>query len=133
MARALRAQQEAASLHFDWPDAGGAVKKLREEIEELEALLRRPPDQADPSAVRNEVGDLLFAAVNVARLCRVAPGPALSAATRKFEKRFGELLRRAERSGIEPSTASLAELDLLWESVKRDELESIDGNRQGDA
>jgi len=135
LGRALHVQREAASLNFDWPHARGALRKLLEEIEELEALLA-PEVTPDPStrkaaeeaaeeaaseAVEEEVGDLLFAAVNVARLCDVPPGPALSSATEKFERRFGELLSRAEQQGIDPRRVSLEELDLLWESVKREE------------
>lgn len=135
LARALHVQRQAAALNFDWPDPGGALQKLKEEIEELEALLTRD-ETSDPTgreldedagkedrreAVREEVGDLLFAAVNIARLCDVPPGPALSGATEKFERRFGELLSRARRRGIDPLRVSLDELDLLWESVKREE------------
>jgi uncharacterized protein YabN with tetrapyrrole methylase and pyrophosphatase domain len=139
LVRALRTQREAASLNFDWPDARGALQKLLEEIEELEALLA-PDETSDPAigaaaeeaaesliddagseAVEEEVGDLLFAAVNVARLCDVPPGPALSSATEKFERRFAELLSRAKRQGIDPRRVSLEELDLLWESVKLEE------------
>jgi uncharacterized protein YabN with tetrapyrrole methylase and pyrophosphatase domain len=129
--RALQAQREAASLNFDWPDARGALQKLLEEIEELEALLTsdatsdpaigEAAEEARSAAVEEEVGDLLFAAVNVARLCDVPPGPTLSGATEKFERRFGELLSRAKRMGIDPRRVSLEELDLLWESVKREE------------
>ena len=131
LGRALHAQREAASLNFDWPDARGALRKLLEEIEELEALLTsdatsdpaigEAAEQARSAAVEEEVGDLLFAAVNVARLCDVPPGPTLSGATEKFERRFGELLSRAKRMGIDPRRVSLEELDLLWESVKREE------------
>lgn len=133
LGRALHAQRGAASLNFDWPDAHGALQKLLEEIEELEALLT-PDVTSDPAigeaveeavseAVEEEVGDLLFAAINVARLCDVPPGPALSSATEKFERRFGELLSRAKRQGIDPRRVSLEELDALWESVKREERE----------
>jgi len=131
LGRALHAQREAASLNFDWPDAHGALRKLLEEIEELEALLTsdatsdpaigEAAEEARSAAVEEEVGDLLFAAVNVARLCDVPPGAALSSATEKFERRFGELLSRAKRMGIDPRRVSLEELDLLWESVKREE------------
>jgi uncharacterized protein YabN with tetrapyrrole methylase and pyrophosphatase domain len=137
--RALQVQREAASLNFDWPDTQGALQKLREEIEELEALLTSDPaigaaaeeaaensiDDAGSEAVEEEVGDLLFAAVNVARLCDVPPGAALSSATEKFERRFGELLSRAKRMGLDPRRASLEKLDLLWESVKREERDRV--------
>jgi uncharacterized protein YabN with tetrapyrrole methylase and pyrophosphatase domain len=137
--RALQVQREAASLNFDWPDTQGALQKLREEIEELEALLapdatsdpaigaaaeeaaKSSIDDAGSKAVEEEVGDLLFAAVNVARLCDVPPGVALSSAAEKFERRFGKLLSRAKRMGLDPRRVSLEELDLLWESVKREE------------
>ncbi len=135
LGRALHVQREAASLNFDWPHARGALRKLLEEIEELEALLapdvtpdpatrraaEEAAEEAASEAVEEEVGDLLFAAVNVARLCDVPPGPALSSATEKFERRFGELLSRAKQQGIDPRRVSLEELDLLWESVKREE------------
>ncbi len=135
LGRALHVQREAASLNFDWPHARGALRKLLEEIEELEALLapdvtpdpatrkaaEEAAEEAASEAIEEEVGDLLFAAVNVARLCDVPPGPALSSATEKFERRFGELLSRAKQQGIDPRRVSLEELDLLWESVKREE------------
>ena len=135
LGRALQVQREAASRNFDWPHARGALQKLLEEIEELEALLapdvtpdpatrkaaEEAAEEAASEAVEEEVGDLLFAAVNVARLCDVPPGPALSSATEKFERRFGELLSRAKQQGIDPRRVSLEELDLLWESVKREE------------
>ena len=135
LGRALHVQREAASLNFDWLHARGALRKLLEEIEELEALLapdvtpdpatrraaEEAAEEAASEAVEEEVGDLLFAAVNVARLCDVPPGPALSSATEKFERRFGELLSRAKQQGIDPRRVSLEELDLLWESVKREE------------
>ncbi len=131
LGRALQVQGEAAALNFDWPDARGALQKLLEEIEELEALLSsganpgpasgEAAEGANNPAVEEEVGDLLFAALNVARLCDVPPGPALSSATSKFERRFGQLLSRAKRMGIDPRRVSLEKLDLLWESVKREE------------
>lgn len=147
--QAFRVQREAAALNFDWPDAAGALDKLREEVEELHALLDREPTaasrathattdsthattdstgtasgpEAGPAgdAIQEEVGDLLFAAVNVARLCGVTPSEALASATLKFERRFGEVLSRAEEQGGDPRRMSLEELDRLWERVKRRE------------
>ncbi len=125
LCRASRVQQHAATLNFDWPDVHGAIAKLREEIAELDAVLagsapageRRTADEE----VRDEIGDLLFAAVNVARLAGVPADDALVDATRKFERRFGELLDLAGRLGVDPRAASLEELDALWQRVKADE------------
>ncbi len=137
LSRAARVQQHAATLNFDWPDVDGAIAKLREEITELDAVLatsapageRGTADEEgtadqegrDDQEVRDEIGDLLFAAVNVARLAGVPADDALAEATKKFERRFGELLGLAGRLGVDPRAASLEELDALWERVKRDE------------
>ncbi|MFQ5690941.1 MAG: YabN family protein [Gemmatimonadota bacterium] len=149
LSRALRLQDRAAGYGFDWPDARGALDKVREEAAELEAIgigtgsedpaegdaaaSDRPanhPGETDPaesarrdraSRTREEIGDLLFAAVNVARLCGVHPGNALTAANRKFERRFRELAARAARDGLEWESATPAQLDALWEAAKRDE------------
>ncbi len=123
--RASRVQQHAATLNFDWPDVDGAIAKLREEITELDAALAGSASaderETDDEDVRDEIGDLLFAAVNVARLAGVPADDALADATTKFERRFGELLGLAGRLGVDPRAASLEELDALWEQVKSDE------------
>ena len=123
--RAARVQRHAATLNFDWPDVHGAIAKLREEIGELDAVLAGSASGGErgtaDEAVREEIGDLLFAAVNVARLAAVPADDALADATRKFERRFGELLGLAGRLGVDPRAASLEELEALWERVKRDE------------
>ncbi len=131
LSRAARVQQHAATLNFDWPDVDGAIAKLREEIAELDAVLatsapageRGTADEEGTAdqEVRDEIGDLLFAAVNVARLAGVPADEALADATTKFERRFGELLSLAGRLGVDPRAASLEELDALWERVKREE------------
>lgn len=135
LARALRVQQRAAAVGFDWPDVRGALAKLREEIREVEELLeigasRGPQGRGDEDAaaggtlpdarLEEEVGDLLFAAVNVARLADAHPAHALEAATRKFERRFRRVLREAERSGTPASEASLEELEAFWRAAKSD-------------
>ena len=142
LSRSLRVQQRAAAVGFDWPDASGALDKLAEEIRELRRLpagptdrppgsgpADRPPDPParspspggtvpDP-ALEEEVGDLLFAAVNVARLCGVHPSGALARATRKFEARFAELARRARDRSLDLEEATLEEMEALWREVKR--------------
>ena len=129
LARALRVQQRAAAVGFDWPNARGAVAKLREEIREVEELLDDAGASPDASRggtlpdarLSEEVGDLLFAAVNVARLLDAHPGHALDGATAKFRERFERVYRAAERSGTPASEATLEELEALWRAAK-DEL-----------
>jgi nucleoside triphosphate diphosphatase len=130
--KAYRLQERAASVGFDWPDAAGPSEKVREELAEVEAELRhrpahpRPAAPADPNtpspapsdALVEEIGDLLFAVVNLARKAGVQPGPALDGANRKFRDRFEEVERLAEARGIELHGAGLAVLDGLWEEVK---------------
>ncbi|MEE8560926.1 MAG: MazG nucleotide pyrophosphohydrolase domain-containing protein [Gemmatimonadota bacterium] len=125
LCRASRVQQHAAALNFDWPDVHGAIAKLREEIAELDAVLAGSASAGERGTadeeVRDEIGDLLFAAVNVARLAGVPADDALADATTKFERRFGELLGLAGRLGMDPRAASLEELEALWQRVKADE------------
>lgn len=125
LSRALRMQERASGVGFDWPDASGAIEKLREEIEELESLVGQarpaspssaglPPD----SAVVEEAGDLLFAAVNVCRLAGVHPLPALDAANAKFSRRFRAVLARARARNLDVRSADLEALDEIWDQVK---------------
>jgi ATP diphosphatase len=131
--KAYRLQERAASVGFDWPDATGPIEKVREELAEVEAeLMRHPPERgrprtdADPNtpaapasdALVEEIGDLLFAVVNLARKAGVQPGPALDRANRKFRDRFGAIERLADERGIELHGARLETLDRLWEEVK---------------
>src|SRR2546430_15873269 len=96
---ALRIQQRAADVGFDWPNARGPLEKVKEEIRELEAELT-PEGTAPRSplpAVEAEIGDLLFAVVNLARKLDIDPGAALESATTKFTRRFEAVERLAER------------------------------------
>ena len=104
--RAFRFQERAAAVGFDWDGVAGPLDKLEEEAREA----REHP--------RAEIGDVLFAAVNVARKAGVHPATALRAATDKFVRRFRALERRAEAAGVELGRAGLAELDRLWDEVK---------------
>lgn len=121
--RAMRVQERAAGLNFDWPDVSGAVDKIREEIEELERELEAVAGGAgnptERERIEDEVGDLLFAAVNVARLAGVHAALALTSANAKFEGRFTRLLELAEEQGLEVRAASLDELEALWRRAKR--------------
>ena len=127
LSRALRVQERAAGVGFDWPDVSGAIEKLREEIDELRSLVSgraASPSSAGlpPSAdVVDEAGDLLFAAVNVCRLAGVHPSTALATGTDKFARRFRAVAERSLADGIEMASADLATLDRIWDAVKRSE------------
>lgn len=111
--RALKVQERVAGVGFDWPDPRGALDKVREEAAEVGACL-----DGDPAALEEEVGDLLFSAVNLARLAGVSPVTALARANAKFVRRFRALERLAERRGVVLGEADLAALDALWDDVK---------------
>jgi MazG family protein len=113
--RAFRIQDRVAKVGFDWPDPRGAWEKVREETEEI----GRELDHADPDRLEDEVGDLFFAAVNLARLAHVHPSTALARANAKFSRRFRALEGLAEARGIVFGEATLEELDVLWDEVKR--------------
>jgi MazG family protein len=119
---AFRLQERAASVGFDWPDAVGPLAKVREEVDEVASeLASHPPDGTPSDPLVDEIGDLLFAAVNLARKAGVQPGPALDRANRKFRVRFSAVEARAAARGVDIHTAGLATLDELWDEVKREE------------
>lgn len=116
---ACRLQERAASVGFDWPGVEGPLAKVREELEEIEAELADPKAPGPPSErLAEEIGDLLFAAVNLARKAGVQPGNALDAANRKFRDRFDTVERLAAERGIDVGTAGLEVLDGLWDEAK---------------
>src|SRR6266436_5925763 len=111
--RAAKISRRAARIGFDWPDARAVIPKLAEEIGELEAEL----DQgADPAVVEEEMGDLLFAAANLARKLDIEPETALRRATAKFERRFRQVEALAAERGI---GRDLDALEALWQEVKQ--------------
>jgi tetrapyrrole methylase family protein/MazG family protein len=117
LAYAAAVQRKAAKLGFDWPDVTGAVPKIAEETAEVLAAA----DTGDDEAVRGELGDLLFAVVNVARHLDVEPEAALRAATHKFRARFEGVERLAAERGIDLRASDLATLDALWDEIKATE------------
>jgi MazG family protein len=116
---AFRLQERAASVGFDWPDVAGPLQKIKEETAELEQEIVN----ADHDALEDELGDLLFAVVNLARKAGVQPGAALDRANRKFARRFGRIEALARERDIVMDRAGLEQLDLLWDEAKRDERE----------
>ena len=113
--RAEKIQKKAAKGGFDWGGVDGAMAKLREETEELQSAIR------DGSNVSEELGDLLFAAVNVARFVKTDPEAAMTAACDKFARRFRAVEEAAQAQGRVLSSMTLDEMDALWDAVKRRE------------
>jgi nucleoside triphosphate diphosphatase len=113
--RAAKISRRAARIGFDWPDARAVLPKLAEEIAEIEAELDAG---AAHERLEDEVGDLLFAAANLARKLEVEPETALRRATAKFERRFRRVEARAAERGI---GRDLDALEALWQEVKREE------------
>ena len=104
-------------MGFDWKDASGAVEKIDEELGELkQAIASGTPDQ-----VAGEMGDLLFSLVNTCRFLEVDAESALDGTTRKFARRFREVERRVREQGRSLKACTLAELDAVWDEVKRAE------------
>jgi MazG family protein len=109
----------ASRVGFDWPSVEPVVEKLREELAELEREIAA--DARDRIRVEDEVGDLLFAAVNVARQLGVDPETALKRTNRKFRRRFAHVERGLERRGLTTKEATLEEMDALWDEAKAEE------------
>lgn len=118
LAYAYKMQKKAARVGFDWPDVDGALPKIAEEADEL----RHAAAAGDPEATEEELGDLLFAVVNVARHLGADPESALRRAAQKFRRRFEQIEQLAAERGIVIAEGSdLATLDALWDEVKASE------------
>ena len=110
--RAKKVQKKAKKAGFDWPDISGALDKLSEELEELKTAV------AQGTNVEEELGDLLFSAVNVSRFLKVDPEEALGKATDKFISRFSRVEEQAAAQNRSMQGMTLEELDMLWERAK---------------
>ncbi len=115
LTRAVKLGKRAATVGFDWPDAAGPRAKLLEELEEVDAARRGE----GRSSVEDELGDLLLAAVSLARHLHVDPEDALRRANSRFETRFRAVEMLARRRGLRLAECDAAALDGLWEEVKR--------------
>jgi nucleoside triphosphate diphosphatase len=114
LTRALKLQAKAGKVGFDWNDPLAVLSKIREECDEIEAeIAARRRDQAAA-----EVGDLLFAVVNLARHLQLDPEATLRAANHKFERRFAAIERALAARGKRPQDSTLAEMDALWDDAK---------------
>jgi ATP diphosphatase len=118
LTRALKLQEKAGKVGFDWNDPRAVLSKIREEADEIEAAL----DNDDRDMIGREVGDLLFAVVNLARHVRADPEAVLRATNRKFERRFASIERALATQGKSPREATLAEMDALWDVAKAEEM-----------
>ncbi len=116
LTKAHRIQERVAAVGFDWEDHRGAWDKVTEELEEV----REAIEAGKPEAVEEELGDLLFAVVNLTRLAGVHATTALDRANRKFHKRFERLEAMARERGIRIEEAGLEALDRLWDELKRE-------------
>ena len=119
--RALKLQKRGAAVGYDWPDPAPVIDKLHEEIAELREALALPAAEERQAALEEEMGDLLFVAINLARKARVDPGAALRRANAKYARRFHAMEALARAQGREFATLALAEQDALWAEAKRAE------------
>ena len=108
-------QSEASAVGFDWPDVSGVLEKTREEICEIESALKC----GDCEHAKRELGDLLFAAVNLARFLEADPSDELRRANERFLRRFEMLKNEIRRQGRVLEKCTLTELDAVWERVKK--------------
>lgn len=123
LTRALKLQAKASKVGFDWNDVRAVLKKIREEADEIEAETAA----AEWQKAGAEVGDLLFAVVNLARHLNCDPDAVLRATNRKFEQRFAAVERALAKRGKTPEQASLAEMDALWDQAKASEKAKAQG------
>jgi ATP diphosphatase len=125
--KATKLQKKCAKVGFDWDDIPPVIDKVREEIIEIEEELAKPVKQAD--LIEEEVGDLFFACVNLARHLNVDAERALNKANTKFEKRFRHVEDAVKSEGKEVTQCSLDELERHWMSAKKIKIKSKKANK----
>jgi ATP diphosphatase len=114
LARAVKLQDKASKVGFDWNDARLVLAKIREECDEVEEAL----DRDDKAHAAEEIGDVLFAVANLARHVKTDPDSALRATNEKFERRFRYIEQKVDENGKKLGEVSLAEMDALWDEAK---------------
>mgnify|MGYP002737579591 CR=1 FL=1 len=112
--RAAKLQKKASKVGFDWPDQAGVIAKMREELDELEAAIA----SGDERHVNEELGDLLFSVVNLARFRKLDPEVLMASANCKFEDRFDAMEAALKREGIPLADAGPEKMDAAWNAVK---------------
>jgi ATP diphosphatase len=118
MIRAVRLQEKASTVGFDWNDPRAVIDKIREEVGEIEAELARR-DRV-PERIEDEIGDLLFAVANLARHLKVDQDQALRRTNMKFTRRFASIEAALAAKGRSPAEATLDEMEALWQAAKAD-------------
>jgi MazG family protein len=116
----VEAQQitsRAANVGFDWTDADHVLEKLREELKEFESARQ----SGSHEQIEDELGDLLFVLVNLARFVKVDPEQALRKTNAKFRRRFGHVEQKLAERGISPAESNIAEMESLWQQAKSGE------------
>ena len=127
LTRAVKLQDKAARVGFDWPSLAPVFDKLKEELSELENAVASGAGEtasgsaADREKIAEEFGDLLFVVANVARHLKIDPEGALRAANQKFIRRFGRIEASLAADGRSPAQSTLAEMDRLWDQAKAEE------------
>lgn len=119
LTRAVKLQQKASKVGFDWNNAAHVLDKIREETDEVAAELAAP--KVDQKALEEEIGDLLFVVSNLARHANVDPEQALRGANAKFARRFNYIEHELDKNGVSPSDATLDEMEALWVEAKKRE------------
>jgi len=123
LTRAIKLQNKAAKVGFDWPSLSPVLAKLKEELAELEDVIAKSGSgsEANTQAIDEEFGDLLFVVANLARHLKLDPETSLRAANQKFVRRFRYIEKRLAADGRTPSDSDLAEMDALWDDAKAKE------------
>jgi ATP diphosphatase len=115
MTRSAKLQKRAAKVGFDWDDINEVIKKLHEELAEIQEAR----ELQDQQAIESEVGDLLMCCVNLARYLKVDPEVALRSSNSKFERRFYFIEKELKANGLTPEEATLEQMDRLWDEAKK--------------
>ncbi|MDR5860334.1 nucleoside triphosphate pyrophosphohydrolase [Halomonas eurihalina] len=126
LSRAAKLSKRAARVGFDWPDTRGVIDKLREELDEVAEAL----DAGDHAHVREEIGDLLFATVNLARTLDADPERCLRATNAKFERRFHHVESALAEEGVPLAEAGLSRMERHWQVAKQQETSQQNASQQ---